>query len=470
MTTIGIRGTFFDFVDDPWKHVGREQDAARFHADGLLVVEDGRIADFGAYKDVARKHRGLAVTAIEDRIIVPGFVDGHIHFPQTRVLGAFGEQLLPWLQTWVFPEEMKYEDRTYARDGARRFFDNLLASGTTACQAFTSSSPVSTEELFDEAERRGMLTIAGLTGIDRHAPEAMLNTPGQFYRDSKRLIERYHGRGRNLYAITPRFALGSSPELMEACRRLKREFPDCWVNTHVSENPSELRGVLAEHPDCADYLGVYEKYRLVGPKFSGGHGVWLSDDEFHRLSKQGAAVVFCPCSNLFLGSGLFRLGRATDPGARVKMAWGTDMGGGNRFSMLAVLDDAYKIGMCNNTLLDGSVDPARKDPAEAERNKVSPYRGFWSVTLGGAEGLYIDDRIGNFAPGKDADFVALDWNGGPPGLAWHQSLVIDDTGPHSGPQTMEQAANLLFGIMMVADQRAVAETWVMGKRLYQKTA
>ncbi len=395
---------------------------------------------------------------------MPGFVDGHIHFPQARVLGAFGEQLLPWLQTWVFPEEMKYADRGYAREGAKRFFDNLLACGTTTCQAFTSSSPVSTEELFDEAARRNMLTIAGLTGIDRHAPEAMLNTPEQFYAESKRLIGRYHRKGRNLYAITPRFAFGSSPALMESCRRLKQEFPDCWVNTHVSENPSEVRGVLARYGDCADYLGVYEKYDLVGPKFTGGHGVLLSDDEFRRLSRSGGAIAFCPCSNLFLGSGLFRLGRATDPETRVKLSWGTDIGAGNRFSMLSVLDEGYKVGMCNNMLLDGSVDPARQDRAEAERNKVSPYRGFWSITLGGAEGLYIDDKVGNFEPGKAADFVALDWNGGPPGTAWHQSLVVDD----KGPQSMDQAANVLFGVMMVADQRAVDETWVMGKRLYKK--
>lgn len=462
--TFGIRGSFFDFIDDPWKHVGREHDSARFHVDGLLVVEDGKITDFGAFEEVAKRHRSLDITVIRDRIILPGFIDGHIHFPQTRVLGAFGEQLLPWLQTWVFPEELKYKDRAYAREGAKRFFDLLLASGTTTCQAFTSSSPVSTEELFEEASRRNMRTIAGLTGIDRHAPPEFLNTPDDFYAESKRLIGQYHRKGRNLYAITPRFAFGATPELLKACERLKREHPDCWVNTHISENPSEIRGVLAEHSDCADYLGVYEKYGLVGPKFSGGHGVWLSDGEFRRFSETGAAVVFCPCSNLFLGSGLFRLGRATDPKSRVKMSWGTDMGGGNRFCMLNVLDDAYKVGMCNNTLLDGSVDPGKQDHAEAERNKVSSYRGFWSITLGGAEGLYIDDMVGNFTPGKEADFVVLDWNGGPPAQAWHQSLVIDD----KGPQTIEQVANLLFAIMMVGDDRAVDETWVMGKRLYKK--
>ena len=456
MTTIGIRGAFFDFVDDPWKHVGREAEAARFQADGLMVIEDGRIADFGPFGEIARQHPALETTHIRDRLILPGFVDGHIHFPQTRILGAFGEQLLSWLQVWVFPEELKYRDRAYAEPAATRFFDNLLASGTTTCQAFTSSSPVSAEALFDEAARRNMRTLSGLTGIDRHAPADYLNTPEEFYRESKRLIARYHCKGRNLYAITPRFALGASPELLDACRRLKREHPDCWVNTHISETPDEVRGVKAEHPECADYLGVYEKYELVGPRFSGGHGIWLSESEFGRMADKGAAIVFCPCSNLFLGSGLFRIGRATDPRSRVRMAWGSDIGAGNRFSMLNVLDDAYKTGMCNNAALE--------DPAEAERNRISPYRGFWSITLGGAEGLYIDDLVGNFAPGKEADFVVLDWNGGPAALAWRQSLVVDG----QGPQTMAQAADLLFGIMMVADDRAVDETWVMGKRLYKK--
>jgi guanine deaminase len=458
VSTLGIRGAFFDFVDDPWKHVGSEQEAARFHRDGLLVIEDGRIADFGPWTSTSKRHRKLKVTEIADRLILPGFIDGHIHFPQTRVLGSFGEQLLPWLQKWVFPEELKYRNRAYAREGARNFFDNLLASGTTTCQAFTTSSPVSAEALFDEAARRNMRLIAGLTGIDRMAPDEFLNTPAQFYKESKRLIGRYHRKGRALYAITPRFALGSSRELMQACQRLKHEHPDCWVNTHISESPSEVEQMRQAYADCADYLGAYEKYGLVGPKFTAGHGVLLTDDEFRRFAQSGAAICFCPCSNLFLGSGLFRLGRATDPASRVKLSWGTDVGGGNRFSMLNVLDDAYKVGMVNNTALG--------DTAEAERNKVSPYRGFWSITLGGAEGLYIADLVGNFEPGKEADFVALDWNAGPAAQRWRQSLGAGK----KGPRTMEEAADLLFAVMMVADDRAVAETWVMGRRLYKKKA
>ncbi|MBS0519079.1 MAG: guanine deaminase [Proteobacteria bacterium] len=457
MTAHGIRGTFFDFVDDPWKHVGREADSARFLVDGLLVIEDGRIIDFGIYEETARRHPSLAITPIRDRLILPGFIDGHIHFPQTRVLGAFGEQLLPWLQRWVFPEELKYEDRDYARDAARRFFDNLLAAGTTTCQAFTTSAPVATEELFDEAGRRNMRLIAGLTGIDRLAPAEYMRSASSFYADSKRLIERYHRRGRNLYAITPRYALGATPELLDACRRLKQEHPDCWVNTHISEDTSEVSAVVEAHPGCADYLAIYEKYGLTGPKFTGGHGIWLSDDEFGRLARSGSAICFCPCSNLFLGSGLFRLGRATDPRSRVRLSWGTDVGAGNRFSLLGVLDEAYKVGMCNAGRLHDR-------PEEAERNKVSPYRGFWSVTLGGAEGLYVDDLVGNFEPGKEADFVVLDWKAGPSSLTWRQSLIAGE----EGPTTVDQAADLLFGVMMVGDDRAVDETWIMGKRLYRK--
>ncbi|MBF4574139.1 guanine deaminase [Herbiconiux sp. VKM Ac-1786] len=463
MAKTAVRGTFLDFVDDPYKHVGNEEAAARFQADGLLVIEDGVIVDFGAYDDIASKHEGVEITEIRDRIILPGFIDGHIHLPQTRVLGAYGEQLLPWLQKWVFPEEHRYAERSYAEEGTKHFFDNLLASGTTTAQTFTTGSLTCNEVFFEEAARRNMRMIGGLTGIDTHVPDYFATTPEQFYADSSALIEKWHGTGRALYAITPRFAFGASTELMEACRRLKEEHPDLWVNTHISENPAEIRGVLALHDDCTDYLGVYEKYGLVGPKFTGGHGVWLSNDEFRRFSDSGAAVAFCPSSNLYLGSGLFRLGRALDPERRVRIAYGTDMGGGNRFSMLNSLEDGYKVGMLNNTILDGSIVPSEQDLAESERNKLSPLRAFYSLTKGGAEALYIDDFVGSFDIGKEADFVALDWTAGPPATAWHQSLSYD-----GGAMTLETASDLLFGVMMVGDERAVDQTWVAGELAYQK--
>ena len=459
-----VRGTFFDFIDDPWKHIGNEQASARFVKDGLLVTENGIIKDFGPYAELSKKYANVPTTHLRDRIIMPGFIDGHVHFPQTRVLGAYGAQLLDWLQESIFPEELKYRDRDYAHHAAERFFDALLAGGTTTCQAFTTSSPVSTEEFFAEAERRNMRTIAGLTGIDRFAPDDFCITPEDFYRESKRLIEQYHRKGRNLYAITPRFAVGCTSEMMNSCGKLKREFNDCWINTHISENPSEVRSAKIHFPECNDYTQVHEVHGLLGPKFTAGHGIWLSNDEFRRFSKAGAAISFCPLSNLFLGSGLFRLGKAMDPEHRVRVSLGCDMGGGNAFSLIRVMEEAYKVGMCNNTMLDGSVNPREQDIAEAERNKLSPYRAFYLATLGGAESLYIDDMLGNFNPGKEADFVALDWNAGQSAMAWHQSLVTTGT-----PDTMEQAAKLLFGIMSVGDDRNVDETWIAGKRAYAKS-
>lgn len=461
-----IRGTFFDFLDDPWKHVGQEQNAARFVADGLLVVKDGRIEDFGPFAEVSARRPGLEVTHLPGRILMPGFIDGHIHFPQTRVLGAYGNQLLDWLQNSIFMEELKYNDRDYASQAAEHFFTALLAGGTTTCQAFTTSSPVSTEVFFEEAAKRNMRVISGLTGIDRFAPPEVVISPDDFYTESKRLIERYHRQGRNLYAITPRFAVGCTDAMMERCRQLKQEHPDCWINTHISENPSEIRTAREHYPDCPDYTSVHEKHGLLGPKFTAGHGVWLSGDEMRRFSKAGAAISFCPLSNLFLGSGLFRLGRAKDPDHPVRLSVGSDMGGGNAFSLVRVLEEAYKVGMCNNTMLDGSVNPREQDLAEAERNKLSPYRAFYLATLGGAHSLYLDDILGNFEPGKEADFVALDWNAGQSAMAWHQSLAVGE----GGPATMEQAAKLLFGIMAVGDDRNVDETWVAGRRLYKKAA
>jgi guanine deaminase len=461
---VGVRGSFFDFTDDPWKFIGAEKKSARFYEDGLLVTEGGIIRAFGPYAELEHKFSNLHVTHLRDRLILPGFVDGHVHVPQTRVIGSFGYQLLDWLQQWIFPEEIKYKDRAYAKEGARHCIENLLAAGTTTCQAFTTSCPVSTEEFFEAATRRNMLVVAGLTGIDRFAPDDYVDTPANFQRDSAQLIKTYHRTGRNLYAITPRFALGASHDLMVACQNLKREFPDTWVHTHISENPSEITQLKQLH-QCEDYLSVYEKYDLVGKKFTGGHGIYLSDSEFRRIAKADATITFCPCSNLFLGSGMFRLGRATDPEFRIRLTFGTDVGGGNRFSMLNVLDEAYKVGMCNNTLLDGSIDPRNQDLAQAERNKLSPYRAFYSITLGGARGLNLDDRIGNFDIGKEADFVVLDWTAGQRAIASHDTLLVEK----GGPKTIDEAAQLLFAMMALGDDRNVDETWIMAERSYKKS-
>jgi guanine deaminase len=464
MQTKAIRGAFFDFIDNPWKHVGNEQKSARFYPDGMLVLENGKIKAYGPYNEISAKFPNVPTTHIKDRLILPGFIDGHIHMAQTRVLGVFGQQLLGWLLEGIFPEEKKYSDPAYAKEGATHFFDDLLAGGTTTCQAFLTHSPVSVDAFFEEASRRNMLVIGGLTGIDRFAPKESMDTADNFYKDTTSLIKKWHRKGRNLYAITPRFPLGCSHDMMERCQRLKKENPDVWINSHLNENPHEIRDTNAHH--CThDYLEAFEKYDLVGPKFTGGHSVWTSDNEYKRLSKAGAAVSFCPLSNLFLGSGLFRLGKVTNPEHPVRFSLGCDVGAGNRFSIINVLDEAYKVGMCNNTLLDGSLDPRNCDLAEAERCKLSPYRAFYAATLGGAHSLYLDDRIGNFDVGKEADFVVLDWTAGQKAAAWQTSQIAGK----DGPKDMETAAKLLFSIMILGDDRSVDQTWIMGNKAYDKS-
>jgi guanine deaminase len=461
--SIAIRGSFFHLVEDPWPLDSEESTAARLISDGLMLIDNGIITALAPYDTLCDKLSNYRLEHIENKLIVPGFIDGHIHFPQVRVMGAYGSQLLDWLQNSIFPEELKYRDRDYAQTAATHFFEALLGAGTTTCQAFTTSSPISTEVFFEEARDRGMRVIAGLTGIDKFAPEEYCISPEDFYTQSKQLIERYHQRDRCLYAITPRFAVGCSEAMMEACRQLKEEFPDCWINTHISENPSEIKQAKQEFPDCRDYTAVHEKHGLLGPKFTAGHGVWLSNDEFGRFSKAGAAVCFCPLSNLFLGSGLFRLGKAMDPDQPVRVCLGTDVGAGNAFSMIRVMEEAYKVGLCNNTTLDGSINPREQDLEESKRNKLSAYRAFYLATLGGAKALYLDDKIGNFEAGKEADFVALDLKAGQHALAWHQELTCDQ----GMPTTVQQAAELLFGLLACGDDRNVAETWVFGKRVYQ---
>lgn len=224
-----IRGSFFDFVDDPWKHPGDEQKSARFIPDGLMVLEDGIIKDFGPFETLSAKHPHEQVTHIQNRLILPGFIDGHIHLAQTRVLGSYGEQLLPWLQKWIFPEEKKYSDLEYARKGCEHFFNNILAAGTTTCQAFTTHDATVADAFFTAATTRNMRVISGVTGIDMFAPEGSTDTPENFYNDSKKLLNKWHKNGRNLYAITPRFALGCSAEMMTACQRLRKEHPDVYV-------------------------------------------------------------------------------------------------------------------------------------------------------------------------------------------------------------------------------------------------
>jgi guanine deaminase len=319
----------------------------------------------------------------------PGFIDTHIHYPQTRIIASYGEQLLAWLDQYVYPEETKFADEAYAREVAIFFLEELLRNGTTTALVLTTTHPLSVEVFFQEALTRNLRMIAGKMMMDRNAPGGLLETAEQSRRDCKRLIERWHGKGRLSYALTPRFALSCSPELLRVAGELKQQYAGVYMHTHLSENTLEIKETLECFPGCADYLEVYETYAMVGERSVFAHGLHLSDSEFARLSSAGAALAHCPSSNLFLGSGLFRINKAKAPKDRVKVGIGTDVGAGTSFSMLKTLQEAYKI-----TALQGQ--------------KLSPFQAYYLATLGGAKALSLDDKIGNFQLGKEADFIVLD--------------------------------------------------------------
>jgi guanine deaminase len=366
------------------------------------------------------------------------------------MIAAFGEQLLEWLEKYTFPTELKFRDKAYARQVADRFLNMLLANGTTTAQVFTTTFPQSVDAFFEACSERNICMIAGLTGIDRPglAPPEYLDTADTFYANSKDLIERWHMKGRNKYAITPRFALGSTREQLDRCGQLKGEYPDTWVNTHMSENHKEIAQVAEAFPEAKDYLNVYERAGIVGPKFTAGHAIHLSDDAFRRMSSSKSSISFCPASNLYLGSGLFMIHKAKSVETPVLVGVGTDMGAGDCFSILRVLNDAYKV-------------------AALQSQKLSVLKGLYLATLGGAKSLLLEDEIGSFDPGKFADIVVL--NTRPtPALAFRaENAIIDESRPDE-EQKRERMEHEAFGMMMLGDERAVEATYVSGNLLYQK--
>ncbi|MEM9634470.1 MAG: guanine deaminase [Pseudomonadota bacterium] len=443
-----IRGAFLDFLYDPFYK--DEQEAVRFLPDGLLVIDGEKIADFGSYKELGNKYSGVETATYANRLIMPGFIDTHVHYPQTEMIAAFGEQLLEWLEKYTFPTELKFRDKAYARQVADRFLNMLLANGTTTAQVFTTTFPQSVDAFFEACSERNICMIAGLTGIDRPglAPPEYLDTADTFYANSKDLIERWHMKGRNKYAITPRFALGSTREQLDRCGQLKGEYPDTWVNTHMSENHKEIAQVAEAFPEAKDYLNVYERAGIVGPKFTAGHAIHLSDDAFRRMSSSKSSISFCPASNLYLGSGLFMIHKAKSVETPVLVGVGTDMGAGDCFSILRVLNDAYKV-------------------AALQSQKLSVLKGLYLATLGGAKSLLLEDEIGSFDPGKFADLVVL--NTRPtPALAFRAENAIIDESRSDEEQQRERMEHEAFGMMMLGDERAVEATYVSGNLLYQK--
>jgi len=419
-----VRGRLLSFSESPRLQGG----AYKYVEDGALLIEGGRIAAVGEFAEMT-KH-APAGTPVDDhsgKLILPGFIDTHIHYPQTRVIGSYGAQLLEWLQKYTFVEEQKFADPAHAASVSKFFLDELFRNGTTTAVVYCTVAPESADAFFAEAERRDARMIAGKVMMDRNAPAALTDTPQRGYDESKALIARWHGRGRLDYAISPRFALTSTDAQLEAAGALAREFPDCYVQTHLSENRNEIAYAKELYPAARDYLDIYDRVGLVGPKSIFGHCVHLEEAEVRCLSERRGIAAFCPTSNLFLGSGLFDLRRLDEADVRVSLA--TDVGGGTSYSLLQTANEAYKV-----LQLNGQSWPA--------------LQAFYQLTLGNARALGLEGRIGALEAGHEADLVVLD-SRATPAMA-HRMEIIDDL------------AEELFVLMMMGDDRAVAQTYVAG--------
>lgn len=421
-----VRGDLLHFTADP-ADAGA---AALVHvADGLLLIDDGRIAACGpAEALLGTLPTDARITDYRGKLVMPGFVDTHVHYAQTDIIASHGEQLLTWLEKYTFPAERRFADPVHAAEVAGFFCNELLKNGTTTALAFATVHPASVDALFEAAQQRRMRMITGKVLMDRNCPDFLADTAATGYAESKALIDRWHGRDRLLYAVTPRFAATSSHEQMILAGRLYAEHPGVYLQSHVAENRAEVAWVAELHPDARSYLDVYDRYGQLGPRSVYAHCIWVDDRDRRRMATTGAAMSFCPTSNLFLGSGLFDLDRAHALGVRIGI--GTDVGGGTSFSMLQTLGEAYKV-------------------LQLKGQHLSAERAFYLATLGGARSLYLDDRIGNFEPGKEADFVVLD----PQATALiARRMALANT-----------VAERLFVLMTLGDDRCVAATHILGE-------
>lgn len=429
-----VRGSFLD-ITRTVQHPEEIEGHLRFIKDGLLIIRDGRVEWFGNWEEGHHQiPDSIRVRDYSGKMIVPGFVDTHIHYPQCEMVGAYGEQLLDWLNKHTFPAEKRYNVLEYAREMSAFFIKQLLRNGTTTALVFGTVHPESVEALFESARHINMRMIAGKVMMDRNAPDYLLDTAESSYSQTKALIERWHNNGRLLYAITPRFAPTSSPEQLEMVQRLRQEYPDVYLHTHLSENKDEVAWVKALYPEHKNYLDVYHHYGMTGRKSVFAHCVHLEDAEWDCLHQTQSSIAFCPTSNLYLGSGLFNLPNAWRKKVRVGM--GTDIGAGTTFNMLQTLNEAYKI-------------------MQLQGYRLSAYEAFYLATLGGADALGLADTIGNFNLGKEADFVVLE-----PTATPLQQLRYDNS---------KTLMDKLFVMMTLGDDRSIYRTYVDGRLVYERT-
>ncbi|WEX10159.1 guanine deaminase [Chelativorans sp. AA-79] len=423
-----IRARLLTFLAEPLAF--DDHASYRYEEDGAVLVEGGVISACGDYTAIAPAAADADVIDHRPHLLLPGFIDAHAHFPQMQVIASYGAELLDWLNTYTFPTESEFGDAGHAARIARFFLDEMVRHGTTTAAIYCTVHPQSADAFFAEAQRRGMCMIAGKVMMDRNAPAALTDTPQSSYDDTNALIAKWHGTGRLHYAITPRFAITSSPEQMEMVQALVADHPDLHLQTHLSENHAEIALACEFYPQAKDYTGIYEHYGLLGPKSLFGHCIHLSDREADALSESGSVAVFCPTSNLFLGSGLFDYFRYRRREKPLRIAAATDTGGGTSYSMLRTMDEGYKVVAFHG-------------------EKLNPLASFWQITRGNAEALSLGHRIGTLEPGTDADLVVLDARATP---AMRLRM-----------ERAETLAEELFVLQTLGDDRAVVETYVAGR-------
>jgi len=431
MTSVAraLRGRLLSFSDDP-ASAGAE--AYSYIEDGLILLAEGLIVAAGEAADLLpRVTDEMQIDHFPDALILPGFIDAHIHFPQTQVIASYGAQLMDWLERYALVEEQRFADPDHCAAVAAFFLDELARNGTTTAAVYATVHPQSAEAFFTESHRRNTRMLAGKVLMDRNAPPGLTDSAERGYAESKALIERWHGHGRQLYAVTPRFAITSTEAQLDAAGTLLREHPDCYLQTHLSENRREIETVRKLFPWAESYTGVYERFGLLGPRSLFGHCIHLEADERRLLSDSGSVAVFCPTSNLFIGSGLFDLARAHDPAHPLSVAIASDVGGGTSYSMLRTLAEGYKV-------------------LQLQHQNLPAPLGFYWLTLGNARALGLDDRIGSLAAGMEADIVVLDARA-TPAMAHRAERV----------ETLEEE---LFLLMTLGDDRAVRATYIAGEK------
>jgi len=393
-----------------------------------VLLDGGFIGAVGNASALKRDHPDADVVNYGNHLIMAGFVDAHVHYPQTAMIASWGKRLIDWLNSYTFPEEMKFGDADYAAEIAERYLDLTTAHGTTTMCSFCTIHPESVDAFFAAAQARGQRVVAGKTCMDRNAPEGLRDTPQSAYDQSKALLERWHGVDRISYAITPRFSPTSTPDQLEAMGALWGEHPECLMQTHLSEQVDEIEWVKSLFPQARDYLDTYERFGLLNARGLYGHAIHLEPRERDRLRETGAGLVHCPTSNTFIGSGLFDMDGLMREEQRIGLA--TDTGGGSSFSMLHTMAAAYEIGQLRGVPLH-------------------PAHLLWLATAGSAQVLHMADRIGNIAPGMEADLIVLDL-ASTPAIAQREASAND-------------LWEAIFPTIMMGDDRAIAEVWIAGR-------